>query len=58
MQRAGKTFTFENNNKVIQFNAKQICAALKYKQPKIASVNSVEKSDKIPHNSVKINCLV
>ncbi len=57
------TITFENNkiiiiidnNKVIWFNAKQICTTLKYKQPKMAIVNSVEKSDKIQLKNMDIN---
>jgi len=57
------TITFENNkiiiiidnNNVIWFNAKQICTALKYKQPKMAIINSVEKSDKIQLKNMKIN---
>jgi len=48
------TITFENkriiiiidNNKQIWFNAKQICIALKYKQPKMAIINNVENGIK------------
>jgi len=57
------TITFENNkiiiiidnNNIIWFNAKQICTALKYKQPKLAIINSVEKSDKIQLKNMEIN---
>ncbi len=57
------TITFENNkiiiiidnNNIIWFNAKQICNALKYKQPKMAIINNVEKDDKIQLKHIKIN---
>ena len=57
------TITFENNkiiiiidnNNIIWFNAKQICTALKYKQPKLAIINNVEKSDKIQLKNMEIN---
>ena len=57
------TITFEknriiiiiDNNKQIWFNAKQICIALKYKQPKMAIINNVEKKDKIQLKNIDIN---
>ena len=57
------TITFEktkiiiiiDNNKIIWFNAKQICIALKYKQPKMAIINNVEKEDKIQLKNININ---
>ena len=57
------TITFENNkiiiisdnNNVIWFHAKQICTVLKYKQPKMAIINSVEKSDKIQLKNIELN---
>ena len=57
------TITFEknriiiiiDNNKQIWFNAKQICIALKYKQPKMAIINNVEKEDKIQLKNIDIN---
>jgi prophage antirepressor-like protein len=57
------TITFENkkiiiiidNNKQIWFNAKQISSALKYKQPKMAIINNVEKEDKIQLKNIDIN---
>jgi prophage antirepressor-like protein len=44
-----------DNNKQIWFNAKQICIALKYKQPKMAIINNVEKEDKIQLKNIDIN---
>jgi prophage antirepressor-like protein len=57
------TITFENNkiiiiidcNKIIWFNAKQICIALKYKQPKKAITYFVDKNDKIQLKNMNIN---
>jgi prophage antirepressor-like protein len=57
------TITFEkkkiiiiiDNNKIIWFNAKQISSALKYKQPKMAIINNVEKEDKIQLKNIDIN---
>jgi len=42
-----------DNNKIIWFNAKQISSALKYKQPKMAIINNVEKEDDIFDNKIK-----
>ena len=49
---AYNTITFEDykiiviidNNKIIWFNAKQICKSLKYKQSKQTIINNVEKN--------------
>jgi len=44
-----------DNNKEIWFNAKQLCMALKYKQPKLAIINNVNKEDKIQLKNMNIN---
>ena len=57
------TITFENKrivvlidtNNIIWFNAKQICSALKYKRPKIAIRNNVDKIDKIQLKNMTLN---
>jgi len=57
------TITFENNkiiiiidnSNIIWFNAKQICIALKYKQPQMAIINNVDKEDKIQLKNIDIN---
>ncbi len=54
------TITFEKTkiiiiidyNKIIWFNAKQICISLKYKQPKMAIINNVEKEDDVFDNKI------
>ena len=63
MIRNYNIITFENNkiviiidnNNNILFNAKQICIALKYKDPKKAIINNVEKDDKIQLKNIDIN---
>ena len=57
------TITFEktkiiiiiDNNNCIQFNAKQIWAALKYKQHKLAIITNVDIKDKIQFKNMNIN---
>ena len=57
------TINFENhkiiviidNDKIIWFNAKQICMSLKYKQPKKTISNNVDKNDKIQLKNMNIS---
>ncbi len=57
------TITFENNkifiisdsNNIIWFNAKQVCVSLKYKDPKKAIINNVDKEDKIQLKNMELN---
>ena len=50
-----KINTIIDNNNIIWFNAKQICIALEYKQPKKAIINHVKQIDKIQLKNINIS---